>query len=90
MKDLEFLDNKRAIGLNKIPVEEYGFKWIGGTIMLRRYLNDNNVEIFGNIGGYFDSMEINYFDMDGTDFVYQYKQVIKEMIQGLENNFITN
>jgi hypothetical protein len=84
MSDLKHFHRKRRVGLEKTPIEEYGIKWGGGTIMLRRYTDENNVEVFGNIGGHFDSLEINYFDINGADFVNQYKQAIKEMIQGIE------
>jgi len=90
MTDLTHFHRNRTVGREKIPIEEYGIKWGGGTIMLRRYTNENNIEIFGNIDGHFDSLEINYFDINGTDFVNQYKQAIKEMIQGIEDKFIAN
>jgi len=50
--------------------------------MLRRYLNENNVEIIANVGGHFDSLEINYYDVDGDDFITGHKELIKELIQG--------
>lgn len=88
MIDLEHFDRTRTVGLDKkIPVEEYGIKWLGGIIMLRRYTNDNNVEINANFGGYFDSLEINYYDIDSNDFITSNKQLIKELIQGVDQAY---
>lgn len=88
MANLEHFHYMRNVGLDKnIPIEEYGIKWKGGTITLRRYINESNIEVFGNIGGVFDSIEINYFDISTADFITPYKQLITEMIRGLETAY---
>ena len=91
MVNLEHFYRTRNVGLDKnTPVEEYGIKWDGGCVFLRRYINDNNVEISANIGSQFDSVEINYYDVDGDDFITSNKTLIKEMINCVEGDYYLN
>lgn len=90
MKDLEHFYRKRNVGVAKLPIEEYGIKWTGGSIMLRRYTSEDRVEIFGNIEAHFDSFEIYYYEANSNDFITANKELIKEMIRELEGAYNLN
>lgn len=83
-KGLEHFYNQRTVGTKNTPIEEYGVKWIGGSIFLRRYLNEQRAELLVQMGGNFDSVEINFYDSDADNFVSISKTLIKETIREVE------
>lgn len=90
MSDIEHFHRKRSVGIEKIPVEEYGVKWGSGNITLRRYLNDTNTEVFIRIGQFMGSIELNYYDILCDDFITPNKDLIKEMIKDVELRWLTD
>lgn len=89
MGGLKHYHRTRVVGLdNNKPVEEYGIHWDGGDIGVRVYLNDNSFDVWAKIGKEYDCYTFDFYDND--EYIINNKQLIKEMIKGVEGSFILN